>query len=46
MYLDRVYCDVLRKVLPDPDLHAEFHEELELVERLRSACTENGIFQN
>ena len=33
-YLGRVYRDVLRKVLPDPDLHAEFHEELELVERL------------
>ena len=33
-YLGRVYRDVLRKVLPDPDLHAEFHEELLLVEQL------------
>lgn len=33
-YLGRVYRDVLRKILHDPDLHAEFHEELELVERL------------
>ncbi len=33
-YLGRVYRDILRKVLPDPDLHAEFHEELELTERM------------
>ena len=33
-YLGRVYRDVLRKILHDPDVHAEFHEELELVERL------------
>jgi IS5 family transposase len=33
-YLGRVYRDVLRKVLSDPDLHAEFHEELELAERM------------
>jgi IS5 family transposase len=33
-YLGRVYRDVLRNVLDDPDLHAEFHEELELTERM------------
>jgi IS5 family transposase len=33
-YLGRVYRDVLRKILHDPDLHAEFHEELELTERM------------
>lgn len=33
-YLGRVYRDILRKVLPDPDLHAEFHEELMLTEQL------------
>lgn len=33
-YLGRVYRDILRKVLPDPDLHAEFHEELSLAERM------------
>lgn len=33
-YLGRVYRDILRKVLPDPDLHAEFHEELWLTERM------------
>jgi IS5 family transposase len=33
-YLGRVYRDILRKVLPDPDLHAEFHEELLLTEQL------------
>jgi len=33
-YLGRVYRDILRKILPDPDLHAEFHEELELTERM------------
>jgi IS5 family transposase len=33
-YLGRVYRDVLRKILDDPDLHAEFHEELELTERM------------
>lgn len=33
-YLGRVYRDILRKVLADPDLHAEFHEELLLVEQL------------
>ena len=29
-----MYRDILRKILPDPDLHAEFHEELELTERM------------
>ncbi|PLX49058.1 MAG: IS5/IS1182 family transposase [Desulfobulbaceae bacterium] len=33
-YLGRVYRDILRKILDDPDLHAEFHEELELTERM------------
>jgi IS5 family transposase len=33
-FLGRVYRDVLRKILDDPDLHAEFHEELELTERM------------
>jgi len=33
-YLGRVYRDILRKILHDPDLHAEFHEELELTERM------------
>ena len=33
-YLGRVYRDVLRNILHDPDLHAEFHEELELTERM------------
>jgi IS5 family transposase len=33
-YLGRVYRDILRQVLPDPDLHAAFHEELELAERM------------
>lgn len=33
-YLDRVYRDILRKILHDTDLHAEFHEELELTERM------------
>lgn len=33
-YLGRVYRDVLRKILHDPDLHGEFHEELELTERM------------
>jgi IS5 family transposase len=33
-YLGRVYRDILRNILPDPDLHAEFHEELELTERM------------
>jgi len=33
-YLGRVYRDILRNVLDDPDLHAEFHEELELTERM------------
>ena len=33
-YLGRVYRDILRNVLEDPDLHAEFHEELELTERM------------
>ena len=34
IYLGRVYRDILRKILDDPDLHAEFHEELELTERI------------
>jgi IS5 family transposase len=33
-YLGRVYRDILRNILDDPDLHAEFHEELELTERM------------
>jgi len=33
-YLGRVYRDILRKIMHDPDLHAEFHEELELTERM------------
>lgn len=33
-FLGRVYRDILRNVLDDPDLHAEFHEELELTERM------------
>ena len=33
-YLGRVYRDILRKIVDDPDLHAEFHEELELTERM------------
>lgn len=33
-YLGRVYRDILRKILDDPDLHAEFHEELALTERM------------
>ncbi len=33
-YLGRVYRDILRKILDDPDLHAQFHEELELTERM------------
>lgn len=33
-YLGRVYRDILRNILDDPDLHAEFHEELELAERM------------
>lgn len=33
-YLGRVYRDILRKVLSDPDLHAAFHEELTLTERM------------
>ena len=33
-YLGRVYRDILRKILPDPDLHGEFHEELTLAEQL------------
>lgn len=33
-YLGRVYRDILRQVLPDPDLHGEFHEELALTERM------------
>ena len=33
-YLGRVYRDILRKILDNPDLHAEFHEELELTERM------------
>jgi IS5 family transposase len=34
IYLGRVYRDILRNILPDPDLHAEFHEELWLTERM------------
>jgi IS5 family transposase len=34
IYLGRVYRDILRNILDDPDLHAEFHEELELTERM------------
>jgi len=33
-YLGRVYRDILRKIVDDPDLLAEFHEELELAERM------------
>jgi IS5 family transposase len=33
-FLGRVYRDVLRNILDDPDLHAEFHEELALTERM------------
>lgn len=33
-YLGRVYRDILRKIADDPDLLAEFHEELEITERM------------
>ena len=33
-YLGRVYRDILRTILPDPDLHGEFHEEFVLAERM------------
>jgi len=33
-YLGRVYRDILRKILPDPELHDMFNEELFLAERL------------
>lgn len=34
VYLGRVYRNILRNILHDPDLHAEFHEELWLTERM------------
>jgi len=33
-YLSCVYRDILRKIIDDPDLVAEFHEELELTEQM------------
>ncbi len=33
-YLGRVYRDILRKILPDPELHDEFSDELLLTEQL------------